>query len=110
MKYLFSLFIALTITIAAFPQSNSGNESVLVAKARAEVQSTCLTGYGGISSSVYQNMDGNFVVYFFQMLYNCPQNQICPLYLRIAPLSVVILDQNYNVIESRCWFSIFELQ
>ena len=110
MKRLFSFLIALTITVGAFSQSNSGNESVIVAKARAEVQSTCLTGYGGVSSSFYQNIDGNYVVYFFQMLYNCPPNQICPLYLRIAPLAVAIVDQNYNVIESRCWFSVFELQ
>ena len=110
MKHLFSFLFALTITVGAFSQSNSGNESVIVAKARAEVQSTCLTGYGGISSSVYQNIDGNHVVYFFQMLNNCPPNQICPLYLRIAPLAIVVLDHNYNVIDSRCWFSVYELQ
>ena len=109
MKNLAVLLFALTLSLGAFGQSTNANSAVVVAMARAEVQSSCLTGYGGISSSVYQNIDGNYTVYFYQTI-TCPPNMICPLYLRIFPLAVVIVDENYDVIASRCWFSIFELQ
>lgn len=103
------LLFTLSLGVSAFGQSSSTNNSVVVAMARAEVQASCLSGYGDISYSIYQNMDGNYTVYFYET-FTCPPNQICPLYLRILPLAVVIVDPNYDVISSNCWFSIFELQ
>jgi len=93
---------------AVFAQSSNAGDAVAVAKARAEVQASCLAGTGDISSSVWQAEDGTYYVYFFNR-FKCPPNQICPLFVRIAPLAYVTLDADYNVIAQRCWFSLIEL-
>ena len=109
MTKLFSLLFALVFSFGAYAQSSNASDAVVVAKARAEVQASCLAGTGNVSSSVWHNIDGTYTVFFFNT-FNCPPNQICPLYLRIAPLARVILDKDLNVTTYSCGFSIYQLQ
>ncbi len=109
MNKLFTLLIALVFSFGAYAQSSSASDAVIVAKARIEVQASCLAGTGNVSSSVTRNVDGTYTVYFFNT-FNCPPNQICPLYLRIAPLARVTVDGDLNVTDYTCGFPVYQLQ
>ncbi|MBL4655261.1 MAG: hypothetical protein JKY33_05510 [Bacteroidia bacterium] len=111
MRKLFTVLMMMVVLgSAAIAQTTvlKSNEDVAVAKARAEVQSTCLAGTGDISSSVWQYQDGTYMVYFYHN-YKCIPNTICPMYLRIAPLARVTLDADYNILQATCGFMWFEL-
>ena len=107
MKNLITLAFAFVIGTAAFAQTQS-NDVVAIAKARAEIQATCLSGTGEVQVSVYQDSDGIFYVYFYSA-FKCPPNQLCALFFRIAPLARVTLDADYNILSSTCGFALFEL-
>jgi hypothetical protein len=104
MKNFLILMMAVALSSAVYAQSSNADDAVAVAKARAAVQASCLSGAGNVSTSVWQDLDGTYHVYFFNT-FTCPPNQICPLYFRIAPLAHVTLDADYNVLTERCWFS-----
>lgn len=108
MKNIITLAFAFVIGTTAFAQSIS-NDEVAIAKARAEVQATCLAGTGEIQASAWQDLDGNFNVYFYQS-FKCPPNQICLLYFRYAPLARVTVSSSYEVLSSTCGFTLFELK
>ena len=108
MKKLFTLMLAVVLSSAVYAQSSNADDAVVVAKARAAVQASCLAGAGNVSTSVWQDIDGVYHVYFFNT-FTCPPNQICPLYYRIAPLAYVRLDSDLNILIERCGFSISQL-
>jgi hypothetical protein len=110
-KFLSLIFVVVTIATTAFAQdikASYGDDSRAIGVARAEVQSTCLAGTGEINSSAWQDVDGNWYVYFYHS-YRCQPNEICPMYFRIAPLARVTLDANYNVLSASCGFLWYEL-
>ncbi|MBN4081539.1 hypothetical protein JYU23_00255 [bacterium AH-315-C07] len=111
MKTLFTVMLmVVAVATTSFAQDKSASDEVAIAKARAEVQSTCLAGSGDVSSSVWQSpYDGNFYVYFYNT-FKCQPNTICPLYLRIGPLARVTLNSDFNVISSQCGFWYYELK
>ena len=100
------MFVVVAMATTVFAQD--GGASRAIGTARSEVQSTCLAGTGDINSSAWQDVDGNWYVYFFHN-YRCQPNEICPMYFRIAPLARVTLDANYNVISASCGFLWYEL-
>ena len=101
--------MAVALSSAVYAQTSNANDAVVVAKSRTAVQALCLSGAGNVSTSVWQDLDGTYHVYFFNT-FTCPPNQICPLYFRIAPLANVTLDADLNVLTARCGFSISLLQ